>query len=156
MPACCCPVHAGQAGLVIGDMHGLYVHTHTHTHTHRHTHTYGTGAYCQPDSVTLLNDCFGGVCGPQIKALCCGGICGNTASTTTSIHASLLRVLWEAQIRGVKREQELAKLAAGSPQWGASGLLHLKMAVALLSELGLMVASCQSCWSKASCNRTLA
>jgi len=32
MPACCCPVHAGQAGLVIGDMHGLYVHTHTHTH----------------------------------------------------------------------------------------------------------------------------
>ena len=28
MPACCCPVHEGQAGLVIGDMHGLYVHTH--------------------------------------------------------------------------------------------------------------------------------
>ncbi len=27
MPACCCPVHEGQAGLVINDVDGLYVHT---------------------------------------------------------------------------------------------------------------------------------
>ncbi len=82
MPACCCPVHEGQAGLVIGDMHGLYVHTHIWI--------------MGPLSTRLGNRVEQFVCGGGggVVALFCGCFGGNTAS----IHASLLRMFWEAQM----------------------------------------------------------